>query len=437
MAKEVLPPFYKGESGKGSYDTLGYSVTENLDVHSQLGTTTCQVSIASESTTPNQASIGAIVSNGDTFWASTTSGKIWKRTSAGVYSLVHTNTQGNNCGIAAFQGYLYYWSATKIGRITIALASSESTWSSQNDSYGTFTNGSSYKPYSICNLSLFIGDGNYVARIDYGHTFSANVLDVESQYSITAIENADGWLLLGLTLSTSVCFSKVVLWDTYSSSWTYEDDLYEIGISAFIVSDNIIFILAGTTGNIYYWTGAKAQFYAKIPSLSTAVSINPYNVAILGGKALFAIGTRIYSIHKSDKDMPYSIVEEFTLSSGTAASILVKGSDLLVSNGSAIFKTGTDKATAKITSSYFQETFNEVTVPYESMPAGCSIGLETNCNNTGWVTETNFEDDTTNMRYQLIGAPTFDGVINFYKLRFTLNPVTSTAPVIKQPIIHM
>ena len=144
---------------------------------------------------------------------------------------------------------------------------------------------------------------------------------------------------------------QVLLWDTYSSTWTYEDDLFELAINAFIVSDNIIFILAGTTGNIYYWTGARAQLLTKVPSLLTAVSINSYNVANLNGKALFAVGTQVYSIHKADKDMPYAIVEEFTLSSGTSASLLVKGSDLLVSNGAAVFKTGTTKATATITSS--------------------------------------------------------------------------------------
>lgn len=435
MPQLQLPPFYKGESGKGAYDQQGYNATANLDVHSQLGTATSQVAIASESTTPNEAAIGAIVSNGDTFWASTASGKIWKRTAAGTYSLVHTGTQGNNIGIVAFQGYLYYWTATKLGRITIALASSEASWSSQNDSYATFTNSSTYKPYAICNLSLFIGDGNYVARVDSAHVFSANVLDVESQFSVTAIENADGWLLIGLTLSTSVSFSKVILWDTYSSSWTYEDDLYEIGINAFIVSDNIIFILAGTVGNIYYWTGAKAQLLTKIPSLLTAVSIKPYNVAILNGKALFAVGTQIYSIHKADKDMAYAVVEEFTLSSGTAASLLVKGSDLLVSNGAAVFKTGTSKATATFTSPFIQGTFNEVWVSYETMPTNCTLGLETNVNGAGWVSETGFKKDTTNMRYYLEGAPTFDGKIVFCKIRVTLNPSGTTAPVVKPAII--
>jgi len=432
MAKLKLPNYYKGESGKGPYDQTSYFATSNLEIHSQLGTATCKETIASESTTPNEACVSEILSNGDSFWASTASGKIWKRTSAGTWSLVHTNTNGANLGIRVYNGNLYYMTTTKLGKITEALASSEATWSSQNDSFGTFTNGASYKPTVVCNLALFIGDGKYVARVDANGTFSANVLDVEARFTVTALENADGWLIVGLTVSTSVCFSKVILWDTYSSSWTYEDDLYEIGINAFIVADNVIMISAGIAGNIYYWTGAKAQKMTRIQNVTT--SINPYNVAVLNGRALYAIGTKVFSIHKEDKDMGYAVCEEFTASTGTLASILVKGSTLLASVGSAVFISGSTKATATLTSPFIEGTFNEVKIPYESMPTGCSIGLETSVNGSNFVSET-LTKDTVLMEYQLQGGPTYDGEINFFKVRITLNPSGSTAPVIKPAII--
>lgn len=429
-----LPQYYKGESGKGQYDQTGYSATSNLDVHVQLGTATCQVLLAQDSATPNEDCVSEILPNGDSFWASTTSGKIWKRTAAGVWSLVHTNGQGANKGIKYFNENLYYMTAAKLGKIAEANASSEASWSSQNDSFGTFTNGSSYKPVAVCNLTLFIGDGKFVARVDSGGTFSANVLDVESRFSVTALENAEGWLLIGLTTSTSVCFSKVVLWDTYSSSWTYEDDLYEIGINAFIPADNIIFISAGVSGNIYYWTGAKAQKLTRIQNVTT--SINPYNVAVQNGKALFAIGTKVFSIHKEDKDMSYAICEEFTASTGTIGSLLIKGTTLLASVGTAVHITGTTKATASFTSPVIEGTFNEVKVPYESMPTGCSLSIETNVNGAGWVTETDrFVKETSMMEYAMTGGPTFDGQVQFFKIRVTLTPSGANAPVVKQPII--
>lgn len=428
MATLQLPQYYKGE-GKGLYDQNGYYATENLDIHSQLGTATCQVSLAQESTTPNEAVVAEILSNGDAFFASTTSGKIWKRSAAGTFTLVHTNTQGANKGIRAYNGYLYYMTASKLGRTTIANASGESTWASQNDTWATFTNGSSYKPTALCNLNLFIGDGAYVARVDGNGTFQANVLDVESSFSVTALENASGWLMVGLTVSTDLSLAKIVLWDTYSSSWTYEDDLYEIGINSFMVSDNVIFISAGITGNIYTWNGSNAEKFKTITGVTTAIA--PYNTATLNGKALIGIGTKVYSIHRADRDMPYAICEEFSVANGSLSCLLVKGSSLLASNGSAVYKTGTTKATATVTSPLMEGTFNEVKVPYEDLN-GCTLGLETNCNEAGWVTETNFINDSTNMEYQLVGAPKFDGEIRFFRIRITLTPSGTDSPIIKQ-----
>lgn len=428
MPELQLPNYYRGE-GKGKYDQNSYYATSNLDVHSQLGTATAQVALASESTTPNEACISEILPNGDVFFASTASGKIWKRTSAGAYSLVHTNTNSPNCGIRFFNGYLYYMSAGKLGRQSLALASSESSWSSQNDSFATFTQGSTHKPTAICNLNLFIGDGKYVARVDSDGTFQANVLDVESQYSVTAIVNSSGWLMVGLTTSTGVCISKIVLWDTYSSSWTYEDDLYEIGINSFMISDNVIFIQAGTVGNIYTWSGSFAEKFKQITGVTTG--INPYATDTLNGKALIVIDKQVYSIHRADKDMPYAIVEEFTLPSGTGASLIAKGTSILVPNGSAVYKSGTDKATATVTGPLVEGTFNEVKLPYETLN-GCTLGLETSVNGAGFVSEAKFQNDPTNMEYQLVDGPTFDGEIRFFQLRFTLNPSGASSPVVKQ-----
>lgn len=428
-----LPQYYKGESGKGIYDQTGYSATSNFEVHSRLGTGTCQVAIAQDSATPNENCVSDILPNGDSFWASTSSGKIWKRTAAGTWSLVRTNANGAHSGIKHFNGNLYYMTASKLGKITEALASSESTWSSQNDSFATFTNASAYKPVAVCNLTLFIGDGKYIARVDSGGTFSANVLDVEAQFSVTALENAEGWLIIGLTVSTSVCLSKVILWDTYSSSWTYEDDLYEIGINAFIVSDNIIFISAGIVGNIYYWTGAKAQKFNKIQNVTT--SINPYNTAVLNGRSLFAIGTKVFSIYKEDKDMNYALCEEYTVSTGTIGSILVKGSTLLASVGTAVHITGTNKAVASFTSAIYEGTFNEVKVPYESMPSGCSLSIETNVNGAGFVSETDFVKETSLLEYALAGGPIYDGQVRFYQIRVTLTPSGTNAPIVKPALI--
>jgi len=126
MAK-TYSQFFSGENRAKSEQNGFYSLT-NAEVHEELGILSNKLDLATESATPNEDCISEILSNGDIFLFSTESGKVWKRTAAGVYSLVHTNTNGSNKGCKLWQGYLYYATTTKLGRITEALASSESSW---------------------------------------------------------------------------------------------------------------------------------------------------------------------------------------------------------------------------------------------------------------------------------------------------------------------
>ena len=47
----IITQFYNGEA-RSPYD--GIDATDNLDVHTRIGTAQCQKALASESTTPNE-----------------------------------------------------------------------------------------------------------------------------------------------------------------------------------------------------------------------------------------------------------------------------------------------------------------------------------------------------------------------------------------------
>jgi hypothetical protein len=55
-------------------------------------------------------------SDGNSYWFSSSSGKIWKRTDAGVWSLVSTNAQGSCLGAFEHNGFIYYATAEYLGR---------------------------------------------------------------------------------------------------------------------------------------------------------------------------------------------------------------------------------------------------------------------------------------------------------------------------------
>lgn len=420
-----MPTYASFQSGLNTskYDQNGFTDDTNLDIHAQIGTAQPQLALVSESTTPNESCVQATAADGTVYFFSKSSGKTWKRTTGGTYSLVNTNANGAH--ISAFYSpslnKIFYTTTSKLGH----LVTSTDTFT---DSFGTFTNGSSYHPMADVNLTLFVGDGKYCASVNSALTFSANALDIPAQYSITALKSEHNWLLIGTIIGTNISLSTAYLWDTYSSSWTQEDDVYEIGINCFIPADNVTYAQCGTSGNIYYWNGGSMVYY---DTLALTTSVGQEKVTVLQGKPLIAIGTEVYSLYKKSRNSNDVLCQEYTTTTGTIASIGVSGSQFLVSNGTNINKIDTNYATATITSPlFFFNGEKTVEVPYESMPSGCSLGLESNINGAGWVSET-FTKDTDNMKYYLDGGFTFNGKMKFGQVRVTLTPSTTTYPIIQ------
>jgi hypothetical protein len=415
----IFDKFYNGQ-GKSKYDQTGFDNLVNVDVHSEQGALKCQLALASESTTPNEPCISVEDTSGNTYFFSTSTGKTWKRDTNASYSLVNTNANGAHAGARYFNGYIYYATSTKLGRFNLV-----STWT---DTFQTFTQTTSYRPMEEINLSLFIGNGKYVASVDNAATFSDNVLDLPSNYSVTALVGVGTDLLIGTIIGTNVNFCKVFLWDTYSSSWTVEDEIPEIGVNCFIPSDNITFAQCGTSGQLYYWTGGSMQSFKKIRGVTT--SVNSYASTRLAGKPLFATGTKVFSIHRSDKDFPYVVVQEYTATTGTIASIIGVGTQLLVSTGSNIDKIGANYATAMIDTPEITDNTQDIEVYYDSIGGTGTIGISTNIDNGGYTAQTTVRDTIRKLVH-------FDGglgTVNFLQSRITLTPDTTNNISIKRII---
>jgi len=411
MAK-TYSQFFSGENRAKSEQNGFYSLT-NAEVHEELGILSNKLDLATESATPNEDCISEILSNGDIFLFSTESGKVWKRTAAGVYSLVHTNTNGSNKGCKLWQGYLYYATTTNLGRITEALASSESSWSSQNDSYATFTLSGAYKPMVTIGSGLYIGDGYYVAVVDSTHTFIADAFDMPSQFTCSALGESSDDLLIGTIVGANVGCCKMFGWNRISPSWTFEDRIPEIGINCFIKGDNIIIFQAGTKGRIYYWSGSQGVKMKKIKGVTTTV--NPYNSTELEGRSLFAVGTKIYSLHREDGDFPYALACEYT-ASGTIKSIIADVDDIFVSGGDVVAHIGTTYATTVIETPEAEGSFKRVEVMYRSIAEGATVGIETSVDNADYVSHTSVVD-TINKKVSFNGGL---GKTNSVQARITL-----------------
>lgn len=207
-------------------------------------------------------------SNGIRYWFSVTSGKVWQD-KAGVYTLVYTTVPtANSAGCAGayeYQGNLYWATEKYLHRIPIATADGAAAWTANaTPNWKTFTisNATHHQMIEV-NQVLFIADGYYVAQVDAG-VFSANALDISSQYIITALGKVGTFLLLGASIS-NVNLSEIFTWNTYSTTFQSSDTVPERGINSFIEADNYVYVSAGISGSIYAYNGSQLQFFKRIP----------------------------------------------------------------------------------------------------------------------------------------------------------------------------
>lgn len=353
--------FYGGLASSLKMGTRGsFAAMVGLDIHSEPGFLKVNQALAKDSATTvdSLCKFVVVASNGISFWFASGSGKIWKRTSAGVYSLVHTNTKGACLGAIEYKGYIYYTSAGFIGRQSVANSASEASWSSQDDDWQTLSNADAeYAPMEEVSGILFIGNGKYIAKYD-GTTYTDNSLDLPDRFRASALYSYGIDLLVGTYVGTSqtvkVNYCKLFRWDTTSDSWSDSDTVYEAGINAFIPADNQLYIQAGISGNIYYYNGSILVPYKQIYG---TYNPNKYglvysgSVNLFNGLSIFGFSNSpdtanstgnpancgVYSLGRNDKNFPVVLNLEFPISETTplanveVGAIAVIGHDLLVS----------------------------------------------------------------------------------------------------------
>lgn len=413
----IFGSFHMG-IGKSRADQNGFDSAVNVDVHSEIGYLKPQLALALESATPTEPTISAVAPSGTVYLFSTTSGKIWKRTTAGVYSSITDNVNTAHTGAYHFNGYMWYWTSSKLG---FFIADTEA---SRNDSFGTFTN-SSAQGCGEVNGSLHICDGKYMAGIDSANTFSPNVLDFPSNMISTIATKVGSDLLIGTYQGSNVQSCTFYLWDTYSPSWTTEDDIPEKTPNCFIDGDNVRIACCGDTGALYYWNGGQmVSFDNRLRNVTT--SISPFASCVYNKRPTYAVGNKLFTIYKQFESLPFAIVQEYTSTGTTVSSLIATGNQLLVSHGSGVDKVGTDYATGYIdTPEVTGQTSNQVIVDHDAYGAG--VGISTQSNRAGYVSQTTVVDDLRSQVFFDGGLP--DSVTT--QARITLTPSGANLPIIK------
>lgn len=154
-----------------------------------------------------------------------------------------------------FDGYIYFATRNNLWRTKIG------AW--QAEKFATFKQkDADYHPMYELNLVLYIGDGNLIAQVE-DNIFTADALDLSKGCRVTALGQFEYDLAIGTTRNTNDC--KLYRWNTWSASWTVDDNVPEKKINAFLHMDNYTLVSAGDQGNLYVYDGQRLARHKKIP----------------------------------------------------------------------------------------------------------------------------------------------------------------------------
>lgn len=307
-----------------------------LDIHSEVGIIKVNQALTKESgaTVDDFVKAGVTCSDGNSYLFGSTLGKVWKRTSTGTYSLEATVAPAVGAlGILEakeYQGYIYYATQNRLGRWQIGTA-----WSTRNDNWGTFTNGDAdWHPMIEINLVLYIGDKNLVAQVDAG-VFSADALDLPfpTETRIKCLGEMGTDILIGTYINSYIVKTKIYRWNTWSVSFTNSDWIPEVGINAFIQTDNFVIVNAGTKGNLYLYDGSTLEPYKQIKGNWTGTTnkaqVHPNATLNFNGLPLFGFSNisgnpstlGVYSLGRANRNYPYVLNCEQGLSNGHLSNV--------------------------------------------------------------------------------------------------------------------
>lgn len=327
--------------GIADSDYLGNenSVAEavNCDIHGESGIIKANQALTKDSgaTVTELLLADVSCSNGSTYHFGE-SGGIYERQSNGTWTKRATASPAAGSAkilsAAEYQGYIYYAMQSRLGRIAVPAAGG--SWAGRADSWATFSNtDDTFHPMHEVNLVLYIGDANYVAQVDAG-TFSANALDIKSPLRISSLWNLDTDLLIGTYVAANVMKSEIIRWNTWSVSFSVSDPIPEVGVNAFLDTDNIVIVNAGQKGNLYIYDGAQLEHYKQIKgtwSSTNKAKVNTNCRHNFNGMPLFGLsqitGTGVnlgvYSFARTNRNYPYVMNLEYKISTGNLTGIQI------------------------------------------------------------------------------------------------------------------
>lgn len=297
--------------GIGASPYVGFSMLKNCDIFDTPGVLKGSLKTSLQTSTSGIPVARVKASNGDVY--------VLVRVEGGTSYLLKngtslTNVTGDAWDMIEYKGYLIIASGTVLS----CYGTTNST--AFFDSFKTGLSTGYYHKLLVGQDDIvYIANGNTVATLTSfvagtfavapTATLSTSALDLPEGEYISTLAELGRFLAIGThgggswSAAGSQTRANVILWDRVSSSFNLPVKLNEQGVHAMVSSNNQLYVIAGTLGNIYRVDGSSYNLLKRIPWMkdnrTSSVFVYPNSLAINQNGNLLA-GLSLYSGSSSD-----------------------------------------------------------------------------------------------------------------------------------------
>jgi len=288
-------------------------------------------------------------SNGNTYFF-LNNGKIWRRTSVGVYNLVYTDTNesGNIIGAAEWydsNGYTYIMWATptrlNIKRLIGPGYTPAEPWTDVNTAASgswpkTDLTSATWHTMANTNGVLEICNGNLMAMVGYDLSYSTNTLALIPGNSAKCVLERGKYGIIGCTRVDNKDETDFFSWDGIGTHWN-DKGIVKFGGLNSMIDTEISIAQMGTNGQFYI-----TDFKTPVPfrQIKGGGQSDVDGVASYHGMALFGIygntyytnghyANGIYAVGRINKNAPLVLDLEYQLDCDEIYSVKVIGTDII------------------------------------------------------------------------------------------------------------
>ena len=237
--------------------------------------------------------------------------------------------------------YLYWATNTSIARV-IMNGQIDTPWVAGvvTMDYKTTLDAADYHPMRIAAGNLNIGNGGFLATIEYDGTFNPAAMNLRPGNVIKCLEERDDYVIIGSERVDEAEEGHLWSWITTALNWIQKKKIPVKGVNS-LIDTELLLMQGGAQGEIFYSDFNNTAPLNSIPD--GAGKVNSDGTAIYNDLAIFGMygtidttQTGIYSYGRRSQRRPMALNQEFRLTRTTAGSSVAEIGSVWVAS-SAVF----------------------------------------------------------------------------------------------------